>query len=155
MKKISSGLTIVNKKIFPAFWFGVLAIFLIVSLVSGAADQDAMFVIVPVIMAIFGYVLMKKLIWPVADEVYDCGDFLLVRNRGEEDRITLADVMNVSASTFTNPPRITLRLANAGKWGTEVVFIPVRGIVWSPFRKNAIAEDLIVRVDRARRNRAL
>ena len=152
MKKISSNLTVVNKKIFPAFWFGVLAIFVVSSLVSGAAHHDSMFVIVPVLMAILGYVLMKKLVWHLADEVYDCGDFLLIRNRGEEDRITLADVMNVSASMFTNPPRITLRLAHPSKWGPEIAFIPIKGnVVWNPFRKNAIAEDLTVRVDRARR----
>jgi hypothetical protein len=150
VKKISSGLTMVNKKIFPAFWFGFLAIFFIVSLTSGAADRDAMFVLVPVLMAVIGYFAMKKFVWILVDEVYDCGDFLLVRNRGDEDRIPLANVMNVSASTFTNPPRITLRLASPSKWGTEVVFSPIRSSVLNPFAKNAVAEDLIARADRAR-----
>lgn len=155
MKKISSNLTVVTKRIFPIFWFGFLAIFFIASLASGAADRDPMFLIVPVVMAIIGYAVMRKLVWNLADEVYDCGDSLLFRNRGEEDRISLANVMNVSPSTFVNPPRITLRLASPSKWGTEVVFSPIRSRVLNPFARNAIAEDLIVRVDRARKSRAV
>ena len=154
MKKISSKLTTVNKKVFPALWFGFLAIFLVISLESGAADHDVMFFVVPVLLAVFGYFLMKKLIWDLADEVYDCGDFLLVRNGGDEDRIALANVMNVSPSTFTNPPRITLRLVNPSKWGTEIAFSPATEFTLNPFARNPLADDLIVRVDRARRNGA-
>jgi hypothetical protein len=154
VKKISSRLTMVNKKIFPAFWFGFLAIFFVTGVASGAADRDAMFALVPVFMAIVGYLVMKKFVWVLADEVYDCGDFLLVRNRGDEDRIPLANVVNVSASTFTNPPRITLRLASPAKWGTVVVFSPIRSSVLNPFARNAVAEDLMVRVDRVRRDPA-
>ena len=154
MKKISSGLTLVTKKIFPVFWFGFLAIFFVMSVVSGAAHRDAMFVLVPVLVAAVGYVLMKKFVLVLVDEVYDCGDFLLVRNRGEEDRILLTNVMNVTPSTFMNPPQITLRLASPGKWGTEVVFSPIRSFTLIPFARNAIAEDVIVRVDRARRSAA-
>ena len=113
-----------------------------------------MFLVVPVAMALFGYVLMKKLIWDLADEVYDCGDFLLVRNRGDEERILLSNVMNVSATTLMNPPRITLRLVNPNKWGTEVSFSPATGFTLNPFARNQVNEDLIERVDRARRTRA-
>jgi hypothetical protein len=151
--RISSALTIVNKKVFPAFWFGFLAIFVVTSLVTGTSAHDAMFIVVPAMIALVSYVLMKKLVWDLADEVYDCGDFLLVRNRGDEDRIALASVMNVIPSTFTSPPRITLRLASPGKWGTEVAFLPIIRFTANRAR-NAIAEDLMVRVDRARRSRA-
>ena len=155
MKKISSSLTMVHKKIFPAFWFGFLAIFFVVSLTSGAADRDPMFLIVPVVMAVIGYFAMKKFAWILVDEVYDCGDFLLVRNRGDEDRIPLANVMNVDPSTFVNPPRITLRLASPSKWGMHVVFSPVRSAALNPFARNAVAQDLIVRVERARGSRVV
>ena len=155
MTRISSGLTIVNKKVFPAFWFGFLAMFVVVSLATGAAAQDIMFIVVPVVLALVSYVLMKKLVWDLADEVYDCGDFLLVRNRGDEDRIVLASIMNVSPSTFTSPPRLTLRLESPGKWGTEVAFLPLVRFTPNRSGRNAIAQDLIVRADRARTNRAM
>ena len=104
---------------------------------------------------VFGYFLMKKLVWDLVDEVYDCGDFLLVKNRDEEERIALSNIMNVNASTYINPPRITLRLVNPSKFGSEVAFSPITGFKLNPFAKNAVAEDLIVRVYQARSKRAV
>jgi len=122
---------------------------------TGAIEKDPVFVFGPAIMAVFGYLLMKKLVWDLVDEVYDCGDFLLVRNRGNEERVQLSNIMNVSASILVNPPRITLRLANPGKFGSEVAFSPVIGFTLNPFAKSVVAEDLIMRVDRARSKRSV
>ena len=120
MTKLSSGFTGFNKKIFPALWFGFLAFFLVTSALAGALEQELSFLVVPILMAVFGYFLMKKLVWDLVDEVYDCGDFLLVKNRDDEERIALSNIMNVNASTYINPPRITLRLVNPSKFGSEV-----------------------------------
>ena len=95
MKKISSSFTVFNKKIFPAFWFGVLAILIVVSLASGTAGENPAILIPPVLMALLGYAVLKKLVWDLVDEVYDGGDFLLVRNRGEEERIALSNIMRL------------------------------------------------------------
>ena len=46
---------------------------------------------------------------------------------------------------------MTLRLVTPGKFGKEVSFSPVRPLSLNPFTKNAIAESLIERVDKARR----
>jgi hypothetical protein len=152
MKKISSRFTSFYKKLFPLAWFGFLVLFAVTAAMGGAIDAgEWMFFIVPGFMAIVGFVVMKKLIWDLMDEVHDGGDFLLISNAGEEDRIPLSNVMNVSASTNMNPPRITLRLAVPGKFGPEVSFSPQTKFSFNPFAKNAIAEDLIVRVDGARR----
>ena len=58
----------------------------------------------------FGYFIMKKLVFDLVDEVWDDGDALVVKNRGQEERIALADIKNVSYSPFVNPPRVTLSL---------------------------------------------
>jgi hypothetical protein len=50
-----------------------------------------------------------------------------------------------------NPPRITLKLARPGRFGDEVVFLPQKPFSFNVFAKNPIAEDLILRVDAARR----
>jgi hypothetical protein len=155
MTKISSGLTFFNKKVFPALWFGFLAFFLVTATLTGIVEKAPVSVVIPVFMAVIGFFVMKKLVWNLADEVYDCGDFLLVRNRGEEDRVPLSNVMNVNASTYVNPPRITLRLVTPGRFGNEVAFSPIAGFRLNPFAKNKIAEDLIVRVDRARSKRTV
>ncbi|MDB5922568.1 MAG: hypothetical protein JWN13_1504 [Betaproteobacteria bacterium] len=155
MTKISSGLTFFNKKVFPALWFGFLAFFLVTATLAGIVEKAPVSVVIPVFMAVIGFFVMKKLVWNLADEVYDCGDFLLVRNRGEEDRVPLSNVMNVNASTYVNPPRITLKLVTPGRFGNEVAFSPIAGFRLNPFAKNKIAEDLIVRVDRARSKRTV
>jgi hypothetical protein len=54
---------------------------------------------------------------------------------------------------MVNPSRITLRLAERGRFGDEIVFSPVRTMTFNPFAKSAVAEDLIVRVDKARTQR--
>ena len=101
---------------------------------------------------------MKKIVWDLVDEVYDGGDFLVVRNRGREHHIPLTDIMNVSSSTFVSPPRITLKLTGAsasGPLGSDVAFSPDKPFSLDPFAKDPVAEDLIVRVDRARSKRAV
>lgn len=155
MTTISSGMTRFNKKVFPAVWFGFLAFVLTFSTLAGAPQQEPMFVLVPIALGVFGFVLMRKLVWDLVDEVCDYGDYLVVKNRGDEDRIVLSNIMNVSASTLTNPPRITLRLVHPSKFGNEIAFSPVTKFTLNPFAKNEIAGDLMVRVDRARSQRAL
>ena len=147
------------KRVFPAIWFGFLAIMVggagISAIARGASGADFVFFLIPVIIAIVGFGLMRRLVWDLVDEVYDHGDYLLVRNRGDETRIELADIMNVSVSTMMNPPRITLRLRQPTRLGTEVSFAPARSFRWHPFgaARNEVGEDLIVRVDRARSQR--
>ena len=152
MTKISSGKTFFNKKIAPVLW---LAFFAILAIRSEAGEHDIMFRVVPLLMAVFGFFLMKKFAWDLVDEVYDCGDFLLIRNRGEEDRVALSNIMNVNASTNTGPPRITLRLVSPGKFGAEIAFSPVTDFTLNPFAKLKVAENWIFRVDQSRSRRAV
>lgn len=154
MTRISSKSTFYYKRLFPIIWFGFIAFFIANSFRSGVAWSEPTFLIGPCVMAVFGFFLLKKMVWNLADEVQDGGDYLLIRYRGYEDRLPLSNVMNVNASTNMNPPRITLRLVKPGKFGPEVVFSPRMEFTLNPFAKNKVAEDLIVRVDRARSNRA-
>ncbi|MCL2020528.1 MAG: hypothetical protein FWG81_00090 [Betaproteobacteria bacterium] len=154
MKKISSSLFF-YKKILPLFWFGSLAYFVIAGFMYGAFEEEPVALVVPCfIMAAFGFFLMKRVVWDLVDEVYDCGDSLLVKNRGIEERVALANIMNVSSSTNVNPSRITLRLVKPGKLGSEISFSPAAPFTINPFAKIPVAEDLIVRVDKARGQRA-
>jgi hypothetical protein len=151
VKKISSGQTFFLKKVFPVVFFGIAGCVLLAGVASGAAEKAPPFMLAPAVMLVVGYVVMKNLVWGLVDEVYDCGDSLLVRKAGQEDHIPLANVMNISATTLTNPPRVTLRLREPGLFGNEVTFSPVSGFRMNPFARNPIVDDLIVRVDAARR----
>lgn len=152
MTKISQG-TFFLKKVFPVIWFGFLIFFFLSVLLSARARTNLVLLLVPIVIAILGFVQMKNLIWDLADEVFDCGDYLVVRNRGEADNVLLSNIMDVSVSAFTNPPRITLRLVNAGKFGKEITFMPINKFTLNPLARNQVAENLMVRVDQARSKR--
>ena len=149
MERISSGQTFFMKRVFPAFWLGAIALAAVVLVIDRGTPPLAMFV-VPVAMLAIGGVVFRKLLWDLADEVRDGGSFLLVRRGGIEERIPLANVVNVSVSQFTNPRRLALRLRTRGKLGDEIVFIPKASLRFNPFARDPVAEALIARVDRAR-----
>ncbi|MGH8742204.1 MAG: hypothetical protein ACREUN_14890, partial [Burkholderiales bacterium] len=97
LDRISSRYTFVIKKVLPLLWFGGIGFFIWQDLANDAPSED-MLVLLAVFaaMAVMGFFVMKKLVWHAADEVYDGGSFLLVRNRGEEQTVLLSDVINVS-----------------------------------------------------------
>ncbi len=151
METISSGQTFFFKRIFPMFWLGFVLLGSIGAVIAHHEEAASALVIGPLAIFVFGFLLFRKLLWGLADEVKDGGTFLLVRKGSIEDRVQLANVMNVSMSQFTNPKRLTLRLRMPGKFGDEIVFIPkMPSFQFNPFARNAIAENLIQRVDRAR-----
>jgi hypothetical protein len=110
-----------------------------------------MFLVIPIGMAIFGYFLMKKLVWDLIDEVYDEGASLLFRNGKQEVRVNLKDIKNVSYSTMTNPPRVTLSIRYKTPLGDELTFSPSAS--WIPFKKNEVILKLIDRIDEARNSK--
>jgi len=152
MRLVSSRMTFFNKRVFPMVWFGFLIVFIGLSLFTGAGRNAASplpFLIVPALMIVFGYYIMRKLVFDLADEVWDDGDSLVVKNGGQEQRIALSDIKNVSYSPFINPPRVTLLLRRPTIFGDEITFAaPVRLV---PFSKSPVITDLIERVDLARR----
>ena len=150
LTRISSRLTYWNKRVFPLLWFGFLAAFVLITVANGAIVKEPMVLLGPLVIAIFGYFIMRKLIWDLMDEVYDGGDYLLIRNRGSEGRVALSNVINVNATTLVNPARIVLRLREPSQFGPEIAFTPTYRFTLNPFAKNAVAEDLILRVDRVR-----
>lgn len=159
MQRLSSPSTVFYKRVFPVFWFGMVVLSVVVMISTGAvARHPEMWpsLAVPVVMATVGFTLFRKLLFDLVDEVWLDGDQLVVKNRDETSRIALSNVMNVNATTMTNPPRITLMLRiESSRLGKQVSFIPTgsRGFL-SAFKQNPIATDLIERVDALRRRPA-
>jgi len=148
MKKIS-GSTFYFKKLFPSVWFGFLAVFIISAASSGAMNESFMFMVVPTFMAIFGFIFFKKVLWDLADEVYDQGESLLFRKGGKEQKIYLKDIINISHAQMQSPERVVVQFRSEGAIGKELVFnLPMR---FNLFSKSPIVSDLIDRVDRAKR----
>jgi hypothetical protein len=143
-----SGSTFYFKKLFPAIWFGFLAFFLLTA--SRASDGGSiLFYIVPLAMAIMGYGLFKKLVWDLADEVFDAGDRLIFRKGGLEQTVRLEEITNIDYAQFHSPERITIHVRSPGLLGKELVFNPPMRS--NPFSKCPLVADLIDRVDRTRR----
>jgi hypothetical protein len=151
MTRISSRSTAFFKRGFPVLWFGFIAVQVVLFIATGAAEKAPPAFLAPILLTVVGVVVMKAFLWDLVDEVYDGGDHLLVRNGGQEEAIPLGNIMNVSATMFVNPPRISLRLATPSRFGDEVVFSPAVGVRLNPFKRLPLIDDLIVRVDRARR----
>jgi hypothetical protein len=148
MVRISSKATVFYKWVFPVSWFGMLA------WVTAASHQSApaiflLGLMMLLVMAMFGALLMRALIFELVDEVWDAGDALIVRNRGAEDRIALSDIKNVSYSPMMSPPRVTLSLRRQSLFGPVVTFCaPLRLI---PLTTSPMIDKLIERIDAARR----
>jgi hypothetical protein len=100
-------------------------------------------------MAAFGYFLMRNLIFDLVDEVWDVGTELVVKNKGQQVRLPLIEISNVSYTVVTSPQRVTLTLRHPTVLGKEITFAPPA--VWVPFSKHSIVESLIERIDAARR----
>ena len=150
MKKLTSKTTFFYKRVFPLIWFGFLGVFLCVGLLSSIFGKGLgiVFLVIPLGMAIFGYFIMKQLVWDLIDEVYDEGTSLIFRNGNQEVRVSLKDIKNVSYSTMTNPPRVTLSVRYQTPLGDELTFSPP--VSWIPFKKNEDIKMLIDRIDEAR-----
>ena len=149
MTRISSRQTFFLKRVFPFLFIVIMLIPVALGLFVGPR-APALF-IMPLVMLPVLSIIMRKLVWDLMDEVYDGGDYLLVKKGGKEDRIALSNIMNVSSTMMVNPPRITLQLVTPGRFGPEVSFTPVRPFTLNPMARSAIAKDLIERMDKARR----
>ena len=152
MRRISSRMTFVNKRVFPVVYFGLLLAFMAVplalSIVRNTAPPPLAAFIVPAILIVGGYFLMRRLIFILVDEVWDNGNVLVIKNRGEQERIALSDIKTVSYSPFANPPRVTLSLRRPSVFGDKVTFCaPIRFV---PFSTSPIIDELIERIDSAR-----
>lgn len=152
MRRISSRTTFFNKRIFPLLWFGLLAIGFMTGVFNAIKKDETIqfqFALIPLGMAVFGYLIMRVLVFDLMDVVSDAGDVLIVKNKNKEEQIQLSDIMNISYSNFSNPQRVTLTLRKPCYWGTEITFSPL--ICFNPFKKNPIVQELIERVDAKRR----
>lgn len=155
-EKLSGG-TFFLKRILPAIWIGFLLLFAIMAFVSGGDENEEPLplLLMPVAMAAFGVFIFKKLVWDLADDVSLAGDALIVRKGGIEERIRLAEIMNVSVTQMTNPTRISLRLRKKCRLGDEIVFMPKSEFRFNPFARNKVGEKLILLVDRARQTETM
>jgi len=155
MQRLSSTSTGFYKRVFPGLWFGFIALFFGFALwdrwhggVSRGTPSDVMLLVTPLLMAAFGVVLFRRLLFDLVDEVWQDGDWLVLVDRGQQRRVALTDVVNVNTSN-TNPRRITVMLRTGSPSSFSFMPASPRGFL-SAFRPDPIAIELIRRVDARR-----
>ena len=152
--RISARSTLFYKRVFPVIWLGFMVLLVSLVFATGRRGHGVPLpaLIVPVFALGIAWFVLRRLVSDLADEVWDEGDALRVRFGPDEERIALADIVNIGYTTMINPARVTLSLRNPGRFGKEVTFSPVQaGFLGPLLRRNPLVSDLIERVDAARR----
>lgn len=152
MTKISSSSTQFYKRFLPLFLGGFFLYFILGEVKFMIHGHVPVIFIVIICVFIADFVIRKNIVSGLSDEIYDCGDFLFIKNNDIEERVELSNIMKVNVSTMTSPQQIVLKLVTPGKFGQEIKFSPIAPFLNLPFLKNKIAENLIVRVDQARKS---
>ncbi|MDB6075911.1 MAG: hypothetical protein JWO89_3551 [Verrucomicrobiaceae bacterium] len=142
-KRLSAPGTFLKKRVMPFMMLAFLAIFLSVALKAQVPPSQSRwaFLIPGMMMVPLFFILWKFLLSDLADEVYDLGGSLLVKNRGIEASIPLRNIARVTVSHFSNPVRVTVRLSVPCELGDKIVFEPL--LKWGGFgsRGREIADD--------------
>ena len=142
------------KRVFPCLWFGFIGLFLVVALITAVVGrrptpiEAAVFFLLPIGMGVFGYIVLRFVVFNMADEVLVDGDALIVKLRNCEQRIALSNIKNVTYNNFYNPSRITLMLREKVDGADAVAFIPTFRIFQHTLHPTA--QILIDRVDAIR-----
>lgn len=158
MRRLSSRLTFLYKRVIPTIWFGVIAAGLFLPVVIPSAQPDvvgppaAVYFAFAVLMGVGVYVFFKNLVFDLADVALDDGDTLVVKKGGRDDRIALSDIKNVNYTVWFQPPRVTLSLRKPSIFGEEVSFCPPASFI--PFSGHPVIYEWIERVDAAREARS-
>ena len=150
MKRIAARGTYALKRVATICWLGLPALVVLLVVLSAPRIPPVGPVALLLVLAAFAYKLLQTHVWTLVDDVADCGDQLIVTNRGVKVAIPLADILNVSVTVMGNSSRITLRLARPTSLGSEISFLPRTSFPPNPFVPNPIGEDLIIRVDQAK-----
>ena len=99
-------------------------------------------------MSFMGFMLLKKMVWDLADEVYDNGDSLVFRKGRIEQIVRLKDIINIDYTHMGSPERVVVHTREKGTIGNELAFsVPMR---LNFFKKDPYVRELIDRVDKSK-----
>jgi hypothetical protein len=133
MKQISAPvMTAALRRLLPILWVGGVimfgAIFVLIGVLQG--EWIVLITAVPIcmLMAWLGVIGAKYVCFNLADEVWDAGDYLIVRQTGQEHRIALQDIRRVDCQ----PQCVILQLRDACPLGKSIHFVPPTTILAVP-----------------------
>lgn len=151
MVRISSKETFFMKRVFPAIFFGIIALIIALSvramIIKGTVPYKEL-ILMPILTVFFWY-LIKIICLDVVDEVWDDGDQLRVKVKKKFINIQFENVDNISTVPYSSPRKVRLSLKAPVDIGNEITFIPKsnKGL-WGFRRENEIVRMLRKRVGR-------
>lgn len=155
MCRLSIG-TLFYKKVVPIIWaaFVVALAAITVRRLVTAAPEYSPFEFVPLMLVgVIAFMWTRLVGSGLADEVFDGGDHLVVRQGGTEERVTLAEIEDVKESRFMKqPPQLELVMRHSGRFGRVITFVPT-GYSFVPLTKSPLFYELTERIAVARRER--
>lgn len=155
MRRISSSLTFWYKRLGPWIWFGFLGLATLGSAVAALrGNLDPRLCAAPPAVALVTCIYMRRFAFTVADEVYDTGDALVIRNKGREITVPICRLLSAKYSCIADPPRITLAFRLSALAEARVEFIPKIVLRMFVFRAPPLAADLSARIAAEKSRRA-
>ncbi len=144
MKRLSSSLTIWwYKRLGPLLLAAALiltATVLAVLVIRGTVATA--WLLAPVALALLVFAYLQWFIFPLADEVFDDGDYLVIRRGTRTERLALRDVTSVTYSLVFDPPRIVLQTSA----NSPVTFMPYVTAAMCFFRPHPLVATLKARI---------
>ena len=137
----------------PLVWFGFIAFFDIMWMINSRGSLGSV-IGIPLLVSGIGiaaFMLAGSQMPDLCDEVWLDGGSLVVKNRGEESRVALRDVIDVSSHIFKSGLQIRLALRNgAAGLGDSISFFAggARG-PFGPVSSHSILAMLKQHIDEA------
>jgi hypothetical protein len=131
----------------PVVFFGFILLVSIIGARHAIAREHSLlpFLLAPLVMSGILWLVFRRFIIDLVDEVWDDGDSLVIKKKSIDETVLLKSVINVNDLTSANQPMITLLLRNPCRLGREISFVPQGGVKLG--RNNPIASELIARID--------
>ena len=123
-------------------------VFAMLGMAADMAGRIMLFIVFPLVSICSGYLVYRLYARNLVDEVWDCGDALLIRNGGSEFHVALTNCLNVSLSSYVNPPYATIMLRHDINHENRVQFLPPVELL--PYVTPPVINELTRRIDAAR-----
>jgi hypothetical protein len=143
MKRLSSTLVIWWYKRIGLWFLGTaaaIALGVMLFLVLRGRLQP-FWLLAPFVLTLIGIAYIRRFVLPLADEVFDDGDALVVRRGADSVRIALPDIERIDYSLVFDPPRITLHT----RQGESIAFMPYLTPGMCFFREHPLVAELAKR----------
>jgi hypothetical protein len=141
MKLLSSKITIFYKYILPAIWLAVLVYIVYASISTvGVEVFKTIFTVIFLFVLMLGFFILKEFHMGLVDEVWDGGDFLLVKNKGKEGKIYLTNIKNIKYGAISNIDKVTLTLDEPGIFGEKISYNARMSV--NPFKRDPLVKML-------------